>query len=61
MTDPREVLELLQIADLSLKWPDLKPIGDRALDKLRMLAKEPAHAAVEKPVERSMASAARRS
>lgn len=38
-----EVYQLLQIATLAQQWPELHPIRDRALEKLRGIAKEPAH------------------
>lgn len=40
MHDPEEVFHLLQIAHLSHNWQDLWPLRDRALAKLRDIAKE---------------------
>lgn len=33
-----EVLKLLQVAELSLKWPNLKPLHDKAMAQLEKLA-----------------------
>lgn len=41
-----EVYQLLQIAKIAQDWPELHPIRDRALEKLKAIAKEPAHTPV---------------
>lgn len=49
-----EVYQLLQIASLSQQWPDLHPIRDRALEKLREIAKQPAHQEPKPAIKRSL-------
>ena len=39
-----ETFYLLSIAKLAQDWPELHPLRDRALEKLREIAKTPAHA-----------------
>lgn len=41
--DSEEILRLLQIANLAKDWPALRPIHDRAMEKLVEAAKNPAH------------------
>jgi hypothetical protein len=41
--DSEDVLRLLQIADLAKNWPELRPIHDTAMERLREIAKHPAH------------------
>jgi hypothetical protein len=45
MHDASEILILLQIADLAKEWPELRPLHDRAMEKLREIAKQPGHKA----------------
>jgi hypothetical protein len=49
MHDTAEILALLQIADIAKNWPELLPIHNRALEKLREIAKAPAHRDPPKP------------
>lgn len=55
MHDTAEVLQLLQIADLAKNWQELRPLHDRAMEKLREIAKAPAHQD-PKPAPRVIAS-----
>jgi hypothetical protein len=43
MHDTQEVFHLLSIAKLAHEWQELHPIRNRALEKLKEIAKEPAH------------------
>ena len=40
MHDADQVLTLLQIASLAKDWPELRPIHNRAMEKLLQIAKE---------------------
>jgi hypothetical protein len=50
-----EVLQLLRIADLSKNWPDLRPIHDEAIEKLREHAKHHAEQAKKRRDEAAKA------
>jgi len=53
MHDTQEVFYLLSIAKLASEWPDLRPIHNRPLEKLKAIAQEPAHKEPEKPARLS--------
>lgn len=44
-----ETFYLLSIAKLAQDWPELHPLRDRAMEKLRDIAKTPAHTTSAKP------------
>lgn len=46
-----ETFYLLSIARLAQDWPELHPLRDRAMEKLRDIAKTPAHTTSAKPQE----------
>ena len=41
MINFEDALVLLKVADLSLKWPQLKPLHDAAIDGLKKMQMEP--------------------
>ena len=57
MADAAEVLNLLQVANLSQQWPHLKPIHDLAMTQLQKIAAEhrpPAPSPVREPERPAM-------
>lgn len=52
--DSEEIYRLLQIAHLSQQWQELWPIRDRAMEKLREIAKAPAHQDPRPAIKRNL-------
>lgn len=51
-----ETFYLLSIAKLAQDWPELHPLRDRAMEKLREIAKTPAHTTPAMPLPQTVAT-----